>query len=335
MNPLNRPVALFVLFCAAFSPALAQSDHLFRVYEDNDFINIAGKGTDKGYTNGTRFDYFFDKKQPAHFFLDKWFPTAGEGSVNTFSYSLQQVMLVPSDISKPEPDKNDWPYSGALVLSHGLYSTHPLRKWAIQTEITAGVIGPLSLAEQTQTWIHRLIGYTRPMGWHDQMPGDVLLNIGLQTENMIWQPGKAFELIGGVQVQAGTMLDGASAHLQLRTGDMHPYFDSYIGQFASARGANTGRHRIQYYFFIKPAVQWWGYNALLQGGIFSGKSAYYAGIDSKGQSPELKRITATVDAGLVLIIGNLSFSFVQKEMSPLIHNVSNQTIGNISITFSW
>lgn len=68
--------------------AFSQPDHLFRIYEDNDFINIAGKGTDKGYTNGTRFDYFYLKKAPSHFFPDKWFPTAGAGAVNTYSYSL-------------------------------------------------------------------------------------------------------------------------------------------------------------------------------------------------------------------------------------------------------
>src|SRR5690349_8614022 len=129
-------IFLFMLLCG---PTLAQPDHLFRLYEDNDFINIAGKGTDKGYTNGTRFDYFYRQKTPSHFFLDKWFPTAGVGAVNTYSYSLMQVMLVPKDISKPEPDKNDWPYAGALVISHSLYSSHPDRELAIQTEITAGV----------------------------------------------------------------------------------------------------------------------------------------------------------------------------------------------------
>jgi len=327
----RSPVVIF-LFMLICGTAFAQPDHLFRLYEDNDFINIAGKGTDKGYTNGTRFDYFYRPKAPSRFFLDKWFPTAGADAVNTFSYSLMQVMLVPKDISKPQPDKNDWPYAGALVISHSMYSSHPDRKQAIQTEITAGVIGPLSLAEQLQTWVHSIIGYTRPRGWDKQMPNDVLLNINVQAEKMIWQPGRALELMGGGQVQAGTMLDGASLHLLLRTGNMRPYFDSYFDQFASARG--RGR-RLQYYLFVKPAIQWWTFNALLQGGIFSGKSRYYAGIDSKGQSPSLKNITGTVDIGIVLVMGNVSLSVIQKELSPLIHQVADQAIGNISLTVSW
>ena len=171
------------------------------------------------------------------------------------------------------------------------------------------------------------------MGWDNQMPGDVLLNVNALFEKMIWQPGRALELMAGGQVQAGTMLDGASAHVLFRIGKMRSYFDSYIGQFASAKGRARGR--LQYYVFIKPAIQWWGYNAILQGGVFAGKSDYYAGIQSKGQSPSLKRVTGTADVGLVLVAGNVSLSFIQKEMSPLIHQVSDQSIGNISLTFSW
>jgi hypothetical protein len=165
------------------------------------------------------------------------------------------------------------------------------------------------------------------------MPNDVLLNINVQAEKMIWQRDKTFELIGGMQIQAGTMFDDASLHVQIRIGNMQPYFNSYIGQYASA--SNTGGRRLQYYFFIKPAAQWWAYNALLQGGVFSGKGSYYEGVNSKDQSPSLKRITATVDAGLVLVVGNVSLSFIQKQISSLIYNVSDQTVGNISLTVSW
>jgi hypothetical protein len=113
---------------------------------------------------------------------------------------------------------------------------------------------------------------------------------------------------------------------------MQSYFSGYINQFSMAKGNG---HRLQYYFFVKPAVQWWSFNALLEGGLFSGRSSYYAGVDSKGQSPTLKKVTVAVDAGVVLVLGNVSFSLIQKELSPAIHDVSNQTIGNISLTYSW
>jgi hypothetical protein len=36
---------------------------LLRIYEDNDFINIRGKGTDRAYSGGTRVDIFYQLKR--------------------------------------------------------------------------------------------------------------------------------------------------------------------------------------------------------------------------------------------------------------------------------
>jgi len=40
-----------------------QHNAAFRVYEDNDGVNILGQSTDDAYTNGTRLDLFY---RPAH-----------------------------------------------------------------------------------------------------------------------------------------------------------------------------------------------------------------------------------------------------------------------------
>ena len=45
---------------------------MFRIYEDNDFLDLGGSGTDRSYSNGTRFDFLYEKKKkgghssPAH-----------------------------------------------------------------------------------------------------------------------------------------------------------------------------------------------------------------------------------------------------------------------------
>ena len=34
---------------------------MFRIYEDNDFfLDLGGSGTDRSYSNGTRFDFFYE-----------------------------------------------------------------------------------------------------------------------------------------------------------------------------------------------------------------------------------------------------------------------------------
>jgi hypothetical protein len=305
------------------------SRHLLRLYEDNDFLNIAGQGTDKGYTNGTRIDYFFCKQAPSRFFVDRWLPKAGADAVNTFSYSLTQLMIVPKDISKPLPDRNDWPYAGALFLAHNLHSSNASKKFLLQSGIILGVMGPMALAEQTQTWMHSIIGYTRPMGWPYQMPNALLFNVNLLAEKMLWQPGRSVELLGGAQLQAGTLFDAAAAHVQVRIGRMQPYFNGYMGQFSVPR--KQFHRRLQYYLILRPAIEWSFYKALLDGGVFNGKNEYY----NTGGSPVSRKIIFTADAGAVLVWGNVSLAFIQKQLSPLLHGVSDQTIGNLSLTLAW
>jgi len=51
-------------------PVTAKKDsitRLFRIYEDDDYINFFGCGTDNAYTNGTRLDYFLRSGTPIQF----------------------------------------------------------------------------------------------------------------------------------------------------------------------------------------------------------------------------------------------------------------------------
>ena len=159
--------------------------HLFRFGYENDFINVLGKGTDNEYTGGIRMDYYYTRKQPSHSFLNKWMPKAGTNAVNTYAWSLMQMAFTPDNISKTEPDVNDYPYSGAIFLVHTLHSADPVKKRMIQTELIAGVLGPYSYAAETQEGIHRWIHYQLPMGWGYQMKTDILLNLNFTAERSI------------------------------------------------------------------------------------------------------------------------------------------------------
>ena len=41
----------------------AEPAKMFKVYEENDFFDVKGHGTDKAYSNGTRLDFFYEKQQ--------------------------------------------------------------------------------------------------------------------------------------------------------------------------------------------------------------------------------------------------------------------------------
>ena len=302
---------------------------MLRIYEDNDFMDIWGNGTDKGYTNGTRLDLFYTKKRPSRFFFDRWMPKAGDSSINTFGWGIMQIMITPNDLSKRIPDKKDYPYAGALFAVHSLHASNPIKKFNVQTEWWIGVIGPPSLAREAQTFMHRVIHYQKPMGWDYQLPTDLILNLHLAAEKMLAHSNNSLEWIGGAQVFGGTALNGAALYSLFRVGKMQPYFNGLLSQYTGGRGR-------QLYFIFRPSGEWMLTNALIDGGVFT--QAKKDDKEARGReipSASRHRIIGKLDYGAVLALGRASVSFTQTTVTPLIKGVRTQSLGNVSLHFAW
>lgn len=308
--------------------------HLFRFYYDNDFINVAGKGTDRWYTGGIRLDYFYTKKDPSPSFLNRWMPRAGTDAVNTYGWSLMQMAYTPDQIKKTDPDVNDYPYAGGLFLVHTLHSSDPVKKMILQTELIGGLLGPYSYAAETQEGIHRWIHYQLPMGWDYQMRTDLLLNLNLTAERSVWEAGKWLEVNAGGNIRLGTMEDAANIYGMIRVGKMSPYYDGYLSQYGSPRANKP--HRSQMYLTIKPGLSITAYNAFVDGGVFTGRPDYYR-TSHEGADPYItdKGIHPFADAGLVYTSGKTSVSLSQNVMAPLVKGLPLHPFGNFSFTVSW
>src|SRR3546814_15174227 len=84
-------------------------------------------------------------------------------------------MYTPDDVALRNPPLDDRPYAGWLYGSVGLIAETGRR--LDQLELTLGVVGPASLAEQTQKLIHEITDSQEPRGWDTQLenePGGVL-----------------------------------------------------------------------------------------------------------------------------------------------------------------
>jgi lipid A 3-O-deacylase len=318
---------------------------LFRVYEDDDFINIRGRGTDNAYTNGTRLDYFYQPQQSPKGIINKVMPKTGANSVNIYGWGIMQLMYTPNNISDSAYQPNDYPWSGALVATHTLYSYNPVKKYDFQTELELGVIGPAALDRQAQTMVHHMIRYLKPMGWRHQYRNDVLANINFTSERQFAGNGFSAEFIGGGQVSAGTMMNSLTLYPMLRLGKMNPYFQGFIRQFTGA-GTNT-RHkkRTQFYFICRPEVQFILSEAVLQGGMFTSNPnlAENAGPaktqqQSSGQQHPyhpIHNIVWSSNFGAVATIGNFSISFNQNSSTAMMKGLYSHEVGNISLYFGW
>lgn len=303
--------------------------HLFRLSVDDDFINLRGRGTDEAYSAGISFNLFYIKQHPSHFFADRWMPKAGSNAINIFGWGAEQLIYTPRNISLVPPDKNDYRYAGALAITHTLYSYNPVKKYSLQTELVTGVMGPPSLAEETQTFFHHVINYRLPAGWDYQLPFDVLVNINVTGEKLLAKYSRLAEVTGGVRVAAGTMEDGVTIFTKLRAGIMHPYFNGFISQHS-----NTQRtQRLQLYAYIKPGAELLGYYALINGGLFNEKPGYYD--DKQTHHPDNRKVIGHVDGGLTLSGHRFALSVSEKIATSMLKNVRAHSVGNISLYIIW
>lgn len=308
--------------------------YLIRVYEDNDAMNLFDMGSDKGYTNGTRLDFFWIPRERP--FLAGLFPQAGKRSINTHGWSLMQQMITPDNIVRRIPDPADFPYSGGLFATRSMHSANAASKLSLQSELLLGVMGPPAMAEGLQKLIHRVIAAQPPRGWDYQLPTDLLLNYNFTVSKQFSKPVNGFEWIAVGQAQAGTMQNSVAVSTLMRFGKMNPYFDGLISQYSTHK-----RHtnRWQLYFTVQPGLEWLITNALLDGGAFNNapsKGAAAAGpYDGPHASLERRKLPGHLDLGAVLTHGNFGASFTQRSTTSLFKGIAGQGFGNVSVYISW
>jgi len=324
---LWKPFAGLLLLATLANNVSAQASnekHSLLILWDNDFINLRGDGTDRYYTNGLRIDYFYTKKQKAKF-PSSLLLNISDDNNNIYGWGLAQFMFTPKNISVPDIQFNDRPYAGALYSIHSLQSVDKIKKAKVTSEIRLGVIGPLSYAKETQTWVHRIINYTKPEGWHNQVPDDIILNYNISIEKQILQPSKNLLVVGVIETFSGTTYNAAGAGFMLRVGKFNNYFDSF-----SVRQI-TAKNKSQLYVFMKPTVRVVLSNALVQGGLINQISPQSNGyVLSKDQ---IERLIVLYDVGITFERPKYSITITQKFIGPEFKGQYTQEFGNLTMQF--
>jgi hypothetical protein len=187
---LGALLAACAVGCATQSPAT--NDGAVTLTLENDLFT----GSDNAYSNGfgvtwvsAALDTYDDDG-----FVRGWgrfwsfLPGIPEDGSNTYAaWSLVQEIHTPDDITDPNPPKSDQPYAGVLYVDSLLYARS--HDWGQSWELKLGVVGPASLAEHTQKWVHERIGSDEPQGWHTQLPNEPVINAGYTVAHL-WCEGK-------------------------------------------------------------------------------------------------------------------------------------------------
>lgn len=156
------------------------SNTFFSIQYENDLFSP--NNGDRYYTSGIQLTML--KKQESPTWLTKvakWTPFYQQGNeLNLVKYTVGQKMFTPDDIEAFALQVNDRPYAGYLYFGASVMSQLSHTKnvdHGNQFEITLGLIGPSALAEEVQTFGHKLTSSPIPNGWHNQLKDELALGL--------------------------------------------------------------------------------------------------------------------------------------------------------------
>ncbi len=143
----------------------------FTVIEENDLV----VDTDRHYTQGIKLSYIHSENHVPHWLetLSDKLPEFGfDISALRMGTEIGQNIYTPGNITITNLQPNDrpyagWFYTGLIFQRRGLTADRFPTLEHFQLDL--GIVGPDSLADQAQTWVHELRGFETPKGWANQL----------------------------------------------------------------------------------------------------------------------------------------------------------------------
>ena len=238
---------------AQATPALPPSDtaSIVTLQDENASIS-ASKLTDRYYVNGLRASYTSptDITGP---WLQNFGDTLWGAGRQRFSVDIEQGMFTAADTALSTPVPNDRPYAGTLTITGSLI--HDTLDTRSLINLTLGVMGPGSGAQQLQDGFHGVIGQTTDRGWDSQLRNEP---VGQVLVGRTWRFGLGnlgpieFDALPAVTAAAGnwrTYAEGAAV-FRVGQGLGSDYGVARQQPGVSGSDAYTPTRHIAWYFFV-------------------------------------------------------------------------------------
>ncbi|NJN63594.1 MAG: lipid A deacylase LpxR family protein [Acidobacteria bacterium] len=234
---LNTLVVLATLSIVLLLPAAAagaeeatsSSGRLLRVQYDND----AFMSSDDVFTAGWGFEFHSAATDvwPDRFSrsvisrLPGMSDDGADGRVVRRAIGLSQQIVTPKRLRVAELQPHDAPWAGRLGIYASWLSIDNRRLAAFQVYI--GCMGPCSQAEEVQRFVHEdLDKGADPLGWHNQLSGEELLNLNYTFRRKIRKapesdysaPAWAYDVSYGSQLALGNLATFIDAFVEWRVG---------------------------------------------------------------------------------------------------------------------
>ncbi len=236
---------------------LEDPDTFVTITVENDLF----AGRDGGYTNGIGYSWGRGPYQTmAETDSPEWLQSMAHvfgvhddpQHFNAATYSIFQAIQTPADITNPDFEPDDLPYAGVLGWRGTIHSWTKTR--ADQFNLVLGIVGPASLAEQSQKTVHKITGSDKPMGWDYQLHNEPVF--ALQARRS-WRyeiengDGHGVDFIGILEASGGNYTSYVAGTYMIRWGLNLERSHAAISVLPG-RGVNplAGTNSEEYYIFF-------------------------------------------------------------------------------------
>lgn len=241
---------------AASYRAISGSKYI-RFYYDNDFFT----STDGNYTQGINLEL-------VHAAIEK-FPLSKllfsiKESEKKHGIAIEHLGYTPTSIRHEEIIYSDRPFAAALYLKTFKLSFDTTRNILVSSTINLGILGNAAGGEWMQKTIHRNLKNIEPLGWDNQVKNDAVINYEITFEKALFPLTDGFMFSSISKLNAGTFRDNIGTGFSVMAGRFSNPF------FTAAPVTNN----FQYKVYASTLVNLIGYDATLQGGMFSSDNSY-------------------------------------------------------------
>ncbi|HEV2549107.1 MAG TPA: lipid A deacylase LpxR family protein [Stellaceae bacterium] len=324
----------------AADAAHADSGWTSSILEEDDFW--APDNRDRHYTHGIRLstasgDVHDDFWRAPFRWLTLIFPTDDNAARRYNLILLGQNMYTPEDFTRFNPNPRDRPYAGWLYSGAGLMQDTPdaapggIDRFD-ELALKLGIVGPGSLANQTQTRYHLLIDVSPFKGWHAQLRNEWAGDLSYEHK---WrfhdedEGGFGWDAIPQWSLRVGNVYDYAAVGGLLRFGRNlrvdygPPHIDLNTGADYTNSDRLTPGTDWGFYFFFGGEARAVAHNIFLDGNDFK-SSAHVDKIPAVGD----------LELGAAVVHRHFRLAYTYIYRSPeFIHQNAPDHYGALSLSF--
>ena len=301
-----RLLVLLLWLCGALTVAAQNKVYKNEVGLQSDNDGFLGQGSDRYYTAGN-FIYFRHA-----------LTVADTSSIKNkiADFELGQKIYTPQSGSVPGSRFIDRPFAGYLYFGAALnllYKNESNLKLGAQL----GYIGPNSMGQEVQDIIHKTFGFYTPNGWQYQITNALELNLTAQYNHLLARNG-ALDITANSFGNLGIGLIAAGGGFTARFGRFNPLYNSVSTASTSMASQIKNSKTTEFFIYAKPYITFVGYNATIQGDIFSNVP------QANEIEGEIRPIVLSEQLGVNLVNGpwvvDVLATYQTRETKLMIHN---------------